>query len=321
MRSPASLTFDGGRLLNSGTLPPSTADIAEEVSGSSEGQYQENTRQDIILGRALADPETAAVLQPATSRKEAFKLLKRYEDTKRNAALGAAFGSAVASEMQTLHKGDCLSLMPGMPEASFDVICTDPPYGINADEFHNSGGKAAGSHFYDDSPETWFKLSDALATHAWRLAKPQAHAYIFCDIDRFGELKALFAAAGWRVFRTPLIWYNPGAVRAPWPEMGPQRKYQLILFAVKGDRPVNRLYGDVITASSDPNLGHPAQKPVALLSDLLLRSVRPGDSVLDPFAGTGSTLIAAHGHKCRAVGVELDEAAYGIAAKRIKELT
>lgn len=303
-----------------GVPAPSTAAIAEEVAGSSEGQHQDNVRQDIILGRALRDPDKAAVIATATSRKEAFKLLKRHEETARQAAIGAALGAQIASEMFTLRKGDCVQIMSALPADSFDILLTDPPYGIGADEFSDSGGKAAGGHFYDDSYDTWRPLAVALATHSFRLAKRTAHAYVFCDIDRFHELRSAFAEAGWKTFRTPLIWFNPGALRAPWPEQGPQRKYQLILFAVKGDRPVTRLYGDVLTYPNDPNLGHPAQKPVALLSDLLQRSARPGDAILDPFAGTGSVFAAAFQFKCKATGVEKDEAAFAIAAKRIEEL-
>jgi len=210
--------------------------------------------------------------------------------------------------------------MQELPESSFDVILTDPPYGIGADEFADSGGKAAGSHFYDDSYETWSLLAKHLAVGSFRLAKAEGHCYVFCDIERFIELRSYFIAAGWKTFRTPLIWINPSAVRAPWPEHGPQRKYQCILFAIKGNRPVTRIYGDVLTYSSDSNLGHPAQKPVALYSDLLRRSVRPGDSVLDPFAGTGTIFPAAHEHKCRATGIERDTAACGIASKRLGEL-
>jgi len=297
---------------------PSVADIAEEVSGHREGDYQGDVRKDIILGNALKDPEAAAALDGATNRNDAFKRLRRHEESKRNAALGASL--VLTSEMHTLRKGNCIPLMQEMPAETFDVILCDPPYGVGADEFSDSGGRTAGGHFYSDSYEEWKPLATSLAGESYRLAKGQAHAYVFCDIDRFGELKALFAQAGWSVFRTPLVWVKPGGVRAPWPEMGPQRKYEIILFAVKGKRPVTRLYGDVLTYPSDPNLGHPAQKPVALLSDLLQRSVRPGDTVLDPFCGTGSTLVAAHQHKCRATGIELNEAAYGISLVRVREL-
>jgi|HubBroStandDraft_4_1064222.scaffolds.fasta_scaffold06033_1 ParB/RepB/Spo0J family partition protein len=310
-----------------GEPTPTVADIAREVKdlaafppGASLGAHHGDVREELIIGHALRDPEKAKIIESATSRKEAFKLLKRHEENQRHAALGQALGPSFTSALHTLQRGDSLLFMQEMPASTFDVVCSDPPYGIGADDFNDSGGKAAGGHFYSDSHETWTKLAEALARHSYRLAKSQAHAYIFCDIERFAELKRYFRDAAWTVFRTPLIWYNPGAIRAPWPEMGPQRKYQCILFAVKGGRPVTRLYGDVITSANDPNLGHPAQKPVAVLSDLLLRSVRPGDTVLDPFAGSGSIFPAAHQHKCRATGIEIDEAAYGIAANRLKEL-
>ena len=77
---------------------------------------------------------------------------------------------------------------------------------------------------------------------------------------------------------------------------------------------------DVITCPPDSNLGHAAQKPVALLDDLLRRSARPGDRVLDPFCGSGPIFPAAHALKLIATGVERDQTFYGMAAARIGEL-
>lgn len=303
-----------------GQPAPSTAQIAEEVVGASEGYAQDNVRQDIIIGKALKDPKKAEVIANATSRKEAFKLLKRHEESERHAALGRAVGATFTSSLHSLQRGDCLLLMSLLPAETFDVILTDPPYGIGADDFSDSGGKTAGGHFYDDSYESWSQLIQPFARDSFRLAKAQAHLYVFCDIDRFTELRTHLRIAGWEVFRTPLVWVNPSAVRAPWPEHGPQRKYQLILFAIKGKRQVTRLYGDVLTYATDPNIGHPAQKPLAVYEDLLRRSARPGDSVLDPFCGTGTIFPACHAAKCKATGFEIDESAYGIAAKRLQGL-
>jgi DNA modification methylase len=67
-------------------------------------------------------------------------------------------------------------------------------------------------------------------------------------------------------------------------------------------------------------LGHGAQKPVSLYSDLLKRSTRPGDRVLDPFCGTGTIFPAAHPLKVAATGIELEPAYYGIGVKRIEGL-
>jgi DNA modification methylase len=159
-----------------------------------------------------------------------------------------------------------------------------------------------------------------LSTETFRLAKPQAHCYVFCDVDNFLELRGLFAAAGWDTFRTPLVWHNPSSQRAPWPTCGPHRRYQLCLYAIKGKRPVYKLAPDLVEYKSDENVGWAAQKPVDLYRDFLTRSCRAGDSVLDPFAGSGTIFPAAHGLKIKATGVERDEVAYGIAVKRLGEL-
>jgi len=76
----------------------------------------------------------------------------------------------------------------------------------------------------------------------------------------------------------------------------------------------------VLEHSPDSNLGHAAQKPVALFKDLLSRSVKPGDRVLDPFGGSGPILPAAHELPCTATLVEIDPASFGIAVKRSREL-
>lgn len=310
--------------------PPTLVAIADEVRGGA-SEALGLTKMELALAQRLDDPDIAA----ATTLKEAFKIAKRKDVAAVNERLGAALGAGQLAAGHELVIGDCVEWMRGQLGETFDVILTDPPYGMGADEFGDSGGKTAGAHFYEDSHESWMllmggktwsdergwqKTADGWCGLAFRVAKPEAHAYVFCDFEKFPTLKALMEDAGWRVFRTPLIWHKPGAFRAPWPEHGPQRKYECCLFAVKGDRKVMALLGDVITCAPDQNLGHQAQKPVALYQDLLKRSVRPGDKVLDTFCGTGPIFPAAHSLKCFAVGVERDQAAAGIAAKRLQEL-
>lgn len=302
-----------------GAEPPTVTAIASEVRGDSPAAH-DKTRKELIVSKHLADPE----VKKASTVDEAFKLLKRREELAKNAELAAKVGVTFNSSVHTLLQGDCLERLPELAAESFDVLLTDPPYGIDADKFGNSGGIAGagntGSHFYDDSWTYWNKLAKFLAAESFRVCKPQAHAYVFCDVDNFVLLKSFFIEAGWRVFRTPLVWVNPTANRAPWPEHGPQRRYQIAMYAVKGNRPVTKVQPDVLTYPSDENLNHQAQKPVGLYSDLLTRSIRPGDSVLDCFGGTGPIIPAAHALKCRATYIERDPSAYGIAIERLGKL-
>lgn len=292
------------------TVVPAAADLPTGALGV----HQETTRRQIIVAKHLDNPEVAG----AKSVDEAFKILRRQEDTAKRVKLAAEVGRSYSADTaHTLLNGDSLAWMKSCEEEKFDVICTDPIYGIGADEFGDSGGKAAGAHFYKDDYETWLQHAKCLAAEGFRITKKQAHLYAFCDITRFEEFKTILSAAGWNCFRTPIIWHKPNGSRTPWVDSGPQRKYEIILYAKKGDKPVTRIYPDLVSYPADENLGHQAQKPVALFSDLLRRSVAPGDSVLDPFAGSGVILPAAQELKLKATAIEIDAAAYGICIGRL----
>jgi DNA modification methylase len=298
-----------------GLPPPSSQDVAALYTTKDRG----TPREELILSRHLQDPDVAK----AKTAAEGFKILKRKEKTEADRALGASIGTSLVAASHTLLNEDSLVWMKAADPDQFDVILTDPPYGMGADEFGDSGNatKVAGAHGYVDTLENALRCYGVLAQEGFRIAKEAAHLYAFCDIDVFPLIKPMFRGRGWEVFRTPIIWNNPSKFRAPWPERGPQRKYECLLYAVKGGRNVTRLYPDVITALAEENLGHSAQKPVPLFVDLFQRSVRPGNRVLDPFCGTGPIFPAATELRCIATGIEIDQGAYGIAVKRIQDLT
>lgn len=296
----------------------SVADTALEIMGRSDGAYQDQVRKEILVSKHLANPAVAK----AKSADEAFKILKKQEESAKNVELARVVGATFNADLHTLLNVDCLDYMRGaasLPDADkFDVILTDPPYGMGADQFGDAGGKLAGiEHRYDDSPEAWRVLMKQWTVLSYQVVKPQAHAYIFCDIDMFHELKAMMQTAGWYVFRTPLINHKTNSGRVPLPDQGPRRQYEIILYAIKGKKQTTHIYPDVISTSADENFSHGAQKPVALYQNLLQRSVRAGDRVLDTFAGSGTIFEAANGFKCTAVGTELNPEYYGMCLARI----
>ena len=294
------------------------ADTAEELTGRRDGSYQDTVRKEIIVAKHLDNPAIAK----AKSADEAFKILKRQEEQKKNMELAAVVGASFNADKHQLFNVNCLEWMAKPENAGqFDVILTDPPYGMDAQDFGDGAGRLDGiEHHYDDSYESWKKLISNWAALSFAVTKPQAHAYVFCDIDRFHELKLYMQEAGWYVFRTPLVNHKINSGRVPLPDQGPRRQYELVLYAIKGKKPVTHIYPDVISTSGDENMSHGAQKPVALYQNLLQRSVRAGDKVLDSFAGSGTIFPAAHTYKCQAVGLEQNPEYFAMCVKRLEEV-
>jgi DNA modification methylase len=300
------------------------AETALELLGRSDGAYQDQIRKEIIVAKHLANPAIAK----AKSADEAFKILKKAEEAEKNVELARTVGATFNADLHMLLQRDCLGYMEeqvdivkNCPEEAFDVILTDPPYGMGADQFGDAGGKMAGiEHRYDDSSEAWRMLMTEWTELSYLVTKPKAHAYVFCDFDKFHELKQMMELAGWYVFRTPLVVHKLNSGRVPLPDQGPRRQYEIILYAIKGKKQTTHIYPDVIPCGADENMSHGAQKPVALFQNLLQRSVQAGDRVLDTFAGSGTIFEAAHAFKVTAVGVERNQEYYGMCLTRLARL-
>lgn len=293
-------------------------DTAQELFKKTEGINTTRVSTAQALVRNMDNP----LIAKAKSATEAAKILKKIVQQEVNVNLAREVGKTVASDRMRVFNADCLEWMAAQPGEQYDVILTDPPYGMGADNFGDGAGTMAGiEHQYQDGlPETQALLAAAIPEF-FRLAKPEAHLYLWCDIDLFHWLRAVCREAGWWTFRTPLVNVKSEGGRVPWPENGPRRSYELCLFAVKGKKPVNSIKPDVFTSRMpEANLGHGAQKPVEAYVELLGRSTRPGDRVLDTFVGTGTIFEAAAELGLFADGVEMAEGAFGIAVNRIRGL-
>lgn len=300
------------------------ADTAEELTGNRQGYYQAVVRKEIIVAGHLDNPEVAK----AKNVEEAFKVLKRQEAVRKNIEQSKVVGATFNANLHTLTHTDCITWMKDYADSvvggsarGFDVILTDPPYGMGAQDFGDGGGKLTGiEHRYDDSYAVWITLMSDWTRLSYAVTAPQAHAYVFCDIDRFHELKGLMETAGWYVFRTPMISYKINSGRVPLPTRGPRRQYETLLYAIKGGKTVTHIYPDVIPNQGDANMAHGAQKSAELFQNLLQRSVAPGDMVLDTFAGSGAIFPAAHTMQCKATGLEFSEEYYAQSLARLTRL-
>lgn len=213
----------------------------------------------------------------------------------------------------TLYHGDCFEVLPTLAADSVDLIVTDPPYG---QAYQSNRGHGHAGIVGDDGS---LDVPAALAL-ACRCLRRGRHAYVFGPADLSGT--PLTA-------QVELVWdkgiVGMGNLELPW-----SKSHEPITFAVYEPSQANRKKGygrlaarlrkgSVVRSERTNGAGttcHPTQKPVDVLRQLIESSSLIGETVLDPFVGSGSTLSAARQEGRRSIGIEIDERYCEIAAKR-----
>ncbi len=222
-----------------------------------------------------------------------------------------------------IYHGDCREVLPSLAEGSIDLLLTDPPYASGARR--DAEKQARGSMLRSMEDEDWFS-HDAMTTWGfhWFLRsvlldlRPVmargAHLYWFTDWRMTPTMYGMLEAHGYRVNHC-LVWAKTHfGMGSYW-----RNQHEHIVFASHGQPTamLNRGMGSVLTAPgvSPEARVHPTEKPGGLIRRLI--GAVPGDLVLDPFMGSGTTLRAAKDCGRRAIGIELEERFCEIAAKRL----
>jgi site-specific DNA-methyltransferase (adenine-specific) len=127
-------------------------------------------------------------------------------------------------------------------------------------------------------------------------------------------------ANGWAISREKMeLWDKEGRLHFP---KSPEGRIQRKRFfdEVKG-KPVQNLWDDIemISSQSDERLGYPTQKPQALLERIIEASSKPGDIVLDPFCGCGTTIHAAQKLDRQWIGIDVTYLAINLIKRRLKD--
>ncbi len=210
-----------------------------------------------------------------------------------------------------LHLGDCLDVLRTLPDGSVDAVVTDPPYGV--------GFKYA---THDDTPDGYGKWLWSVLLECERCCAPgspvfvwQAAKHIASFHEWFPRPWRIFVAAKnfaqvlpgpmWPAYEPVVVWWTPGKA---WVGNGCRRDFCLVDTSPSS----RRQRGDVVE-------GHPCPRPLEHVRYVIDHWVKPGGTILDPFAGSGTTGIAALKEDRRAILIEKDAAYYEIARKRIAE--
>ena len=183
-----------------------------------------------------------------------------------------------------LINGDCIEIMKTMPDKSVDFICTDPPYGIDFE--YNE---------YKDTRENWVNLMTQCIPEWHRLCKGPI-IFPGCNIWAREWL--------WKNFppKWTICWFkgSPGHAAAvgfnDWEDLH-----------VMGDKVHFNSHDHFFAPPSDKIDGHPCPKSLKYSKWLVKHFSHEGDTVLDPFAGSGTTLLACEILRRKWIGIELNK--------------
>jgi site-specific DNA-methyltransferase (adenine-specific) len=214
-------------------------------------------------------------------------------------------------ELVTLYLGDAAKILLELPRGSVDLVVTDPPYFQPAAHYAGTRGERSPKKLIGDMSIL------ELAFRVWcqemvRVLSPQGTVYFFCDGQSYPlAFTALYPHAK---HVRPLIWDKVGSLNGyTW-----RHQHELIAWAELPKTPrVPTGDGDILRERAVPvsERRHPAEKPVSLLGRLIEK--HDAKTVLDPFCGSGSTLLAARERGRRAIGIEIEERYCEMAVERL----
>jgi len=216
-----------------------------------------------------------------------------------------------------LYLGDCLEIMPLLERA--DLCVTDPPYDLT------SGGNATqvmGGMFARSEYDNSGKLMDKVSWHEmggpiFRALKADADCYVMSNDKNLFAAHAGFTGAGFRCHNI-LTWDKVRATRNRWY----MKNLEFTLYLWKGAASIRGINDCGSKQSFQLNApresGHKTEKPVALMRHYIENSSQPGDLVIDPFVGSGTTALACVESGRRCIAIEKDPVYFDMACARVR---
>jgi len=239
-----------------------------------------------------------------------------------------------------LYQGDALEVLARLPEESIDCVWTDPPYLLS-----NGGVTCVAGRMVSVNKGDWDRSRGIEADHefnlAWtaacrRVLKPAGTLWVSGTLHVYPSVGMALIQNGFRLLND-IIWEKPN----PPPNLGCRtftHSTEVILWATKaakvsrhrytfnyqemrrenGGKQMKTVWQMKSPTAAEKRFGkHPTQKPLELIERCLRASTNEGDVVLDPFAGSGSTGVAALALGRRFIGVEIDPEFVDISVKRL----
>lgn len=251
-----------------------------------------------------------------------------------------------------LYEGDSLAILATLPESSVDMVFADPPYNLS-----NGGITCHAGKMVSVNKGKWDKSAGPTLDHEFalrwlsacqRVLSRNGTIWVSGTMHNIYSIGFALQKLGFKLLND-VSWFKPNA--SPnlscryfthshetllWAAKSPQSRHVFnysLMKEMAGGKQMRSLWAD-ISPDSEPfdvwvegtprrdekhHGKHPTQKPLALMSRVVLASTQPGDLILDPFAGSSSTGVAAIHHGRRYVGMENDPHYLELSAARLRD--
>jgi modification methylase len=257
--------------------------------------------------------------------------------------VGAGAPPPLPLTLDTIHRDDCVRVMATLPDKSIDAVFADPPYNLQlgGDLFRPDGSQVdAVDDDWDkfDSYESYDRFTHAWLRQARRILKDDGSLWVIGSYHNIFRVGAGLQDEGFWILND-IVWRKTN----PMPNFKGTRftnAHETLIWAAKSDKArytfnyqaMKALNEEVQMRSDwtfpicsggerlkddDGTKAHPTQKPEALLYRVLLATTKPGDVVLDPFFGTGTTGAVAKRLGRRWIGIEREPKYVRVAEERI----
>lgn len=192
---------------------------------------------------------------------------------------------------------------------SIDLIFTDIPYGIDMANLDLvTLADVETEHDVDEN----VSLMLPFLSESYRLLKPKSYLIFFMDLKHWEKLIAWGNQVGFDVMPYPIIWHKTSSVKNRAASKWWPKKIEYLMVMAKGSATLREAQTDLVIAASGEaerkKYGHPFAKPFEVIQKVLAPIVTPGMLVLDPFAGSGSTILPLLSMGCRILACEKQEA-------------
>jgi DNA modification methylase len=265
--------------------------------------------------QAQATPEVKAQLSSGeVSINQAYQNIKK-EEKKANFEFNKAeFNKPIkeANTEQIIIQGDSVKVLPTLKKSSFDLLLSDPPYGMDFKSGWSDKDKIANDKIIDT-----VSLFENVLRESVPLLKDDAHFYLFGNIEFIPQIKPIIEK--YLNLKNIMIWDRRVIGMGDLKSYG--KSYDIVYFGY--NKKFKELNGtrdrDILQFNRvDPSKNiHPTEKPVDLLEYLIKKSTKEGDEILEPFAGGGSTLVACKSTNRKATGIEIEEKYFNLIQDKI----